>query len=879
MSSSLQGDAYVGQDCTQDESKAGNDHDDAPNPALFAGKHMFEILYRKMRNTRRITKSRWMIWLAGGTFLSLIAGVVAVVAVFAYFAKDLPNPDRVVRREGFATKIYDRKDRLLYDVFSDQRRTPVDFSQMPLVLRQATISIEDKNFYKHQGFDLLGLVRALVLRPLLTGRFEGASTLTQQLVKNTLLTSQRSVTRKLKEFILTLQVERKYSKDQILQMYLNEAPYGGTAWGVEAASETYFGKPVAQVNLPEAAILAGLPQSPSAYSPLVGKLYLDRAVSVLRRMREDGYITSIQEQEAKKALPEVSISTQSGLLKAPHFVFYVRNMLIQRYGERTVEQGGLKVTTSLDLDLQEVAQKTVSEEIDKVKYLNITNGASVVINPENGQILAMVGSRGWDDEKYDGKYNVTLAKRQPGSSIKPVVYLTGLRKGYTAATMLMDVKTVFPGGDKPEYVPENYDGKFHGPMLLRDALGNSINVPAVKLLAMVGINDSLKIAYDMGFTTLEPTPDLLKRVGLSMALGGGEVRLLDMVSAYSAFANGGKRVEPVAILKVTDASGKVLEEWKQGSGRQVVTPEEAYIISSMLADPAARTITFGPRSAITVAGKTISVKTGTTNDKKDNWTVGWTPSVIAGVWVGNNDNKPMKEVASGITGAAPIWKKIISFALKDKQDEQIATPSGIVAMDIDKISGWASHDGFESRKEFFVRGTEPAGEDPVHKKIKVCKGEGKLATPADIASGNFEEKEALYFKEEDPFEAYNKSNKWQEGILNWLKDQQDPKYHPPTDMCGNTNPLWITIKDPGEHGRINSNDVKIVVEVTSTANVNKVEFYVDGVLKQTLNSSPWELTVNVSDGNHKVDIKAWDEQGHDGSRYVEFGVNKDWQSP
>ncbi len=804
-----------------------------------------------MRFSRQTSRSKLIANLAFWFFGVMIVGLVVGVVVFAYFAHDLPNPDRVVRREGFATKIYDRKGQLLYDVFSDQRRTPVDLAAISLSVRQATVAIEDKDFYKHGGFDPLTPFR-IGWNLLIRHRVVGGSTLTQQLVKNVLLTSERTIIRKLKEFILTIQVERKYTKDQILQMYLNEAPYGGTAWGIESAAQMYFGKSASSLTLVESAILAGLPQSPTQYSPYTGKLYIDRAGEVLRRMREDGYITRTQELDAKNSLENVQFASGSGLLKAPHFVFYVKQQLIDRYGEKTVEQGGLRVTTTLDLDLQSAAQKAVTEEIDKVKYLKITNGAAVTMDPKTGQILAMVGSRGWDDPNYDGKYNVTLASRQPGSSIKPVVYLAGLRKGYTASTNFMDVKTSFPGGDKPEYVPENYDGKFRGPILMREALGNSINVPAVKMLALTGVADTLKIAYDMGLSTLEPTKENLSRLGLSMALGGGEVRLLDMAVAYSAFANGGKKIEPVSVLKVTDKDGKVLEEWKDTVHKQVITPEEAYIISSILSDPNARNITFGPNSAINISGKTVAVKTGTTNDKRDNWTIGWTSSVVTGVWVGNNDNSPMKEVASGVTGAAPIWKRIILAALNGKGDEPFTRPDGIIEIDVDKISGYRAHDGFESKKEIFIKGTEPGSDDPIHKKIRGCSGD---------------EKEYYIFKEEDP--------KWQEGIDNWLKDQGDDKYQPPVNQnCGNL--VWITIQEPGDKSRVNSNDVKIRVDVTSPDSIKEVEFLVDGVSKQTLTNSPWEVTVNMSNGEHRIDIKARDDHDREGSRFVEIGVNQDW---
>ncbi|MDO8488408.1 MAG: transglycosylase domain-containing protein, partial [bacterium] len=735
-----------------------------------------------MRLPRSISTSRLMVKLATAALGVVIVGTVAMVGLFAYYAKDLPAPDKVVRREGFATKIYDRNGKLLYDLFEGERRTLVSFDDVPLILRQATIAIEDKNFYKHGGFDIWGIARGL-FRTLFLGRTQGGSTITQQLVKNVLLTQQRTITRKLKEFILTIQVERRYSKDQILQMYLNEAPYGGTAWGVQSASETYFGKPVSEISLAQAAMLAGLPQSPSRYSPSAGDLYVSRAKEVLRRMREDGYISREEELTAADQVSHFTLATPSGLLKAPHFVFYVRQQLEERYGEHVVEQGGLKVTTTLDLDLQEKAQGAVSEEIEKVKSLKITNGGAVAIDSTTGQILVMVGSRGWEDPDYDGKFNVTTALRQPGSSIKPIVYLTGLQKGYTAATLLMDTKTIFPGGDKPEYIPENYDGKFRGPILVREALGNSINVPAVKMLSLVGISDMMQTAYEMGLTTLQPTKENLARVGLSVALGGGEVKLLEMGSAYSAFANGGKRMPLVSILKVVNNDGQVLEEWKPPAPRQVIKPQEAFIISSILSDPKAREITFGPRSAINVAGHTIAVKTGTTNDRRDNWTIGWTANgPVVGVWVGNNDNSPMKEVASGVTGAAPIWRRIILAALAGKSDAPFTPSDGVGSLDIDTVSGFPAHDSFAAKQEFFIRGTEPSGADSIHKLVRDCNGE---------------QKEYFYFKESDPFEK-NGLNQWQAGIDAWLATQGDSKYHPPTgDGCNQSSQLWVTVAEPG----------------------------------------------------------------------------------
>lgn len=818
---------------------------------------------------RRMTRAKLLSNLAFLAFLGVLGFTLFMGLAFAWYGRDLPQPDKIVRQEGFSTKIYDRNEKLLYDVFAEQRRTPIKLEEVPLYLRQASVAIEDKDFYRHGGFDPRAWARA-AFNSIIHRRLQGGSTLTQQLVKNVLLSPERTFTRKIKEFILSVQIERKYSKDQILQMYLNEAPYGGTAWGVEAASEVYFGKKVSELNLVESAVLAGLPQRPSVYSPFGPdpQAYKWRTEQVLRRMREDGYINRDQEQAAKQEIDRVQFVSDGPSFKAPHFVMYLKRILEERYGERMVEQGGLKVITSLDLDLQEKAQQAVSEEIAKVETLHITNGAALAMDPKTGEILAMVGSKNYNDPNYDGKVNVTLSLRQPGSAIKPVTYLTAFKKGYTSSTLLMDTSTTFPGGvGQPDYKPTNYDGKFHGPLQIRYALGNSINMAAVKMLAMVGIREMLKTAYEMGFTTLEPTQENLSRLGLSVTLGGGEVRLLDMVTAYSAFANGGLKIEPVTILKVTDRDGKVLEEFKPTNPRRVMSEEQAFLISHILSDNSARLITFGERSAINIPGVTVAVKTGTTNDKRDNWTVGWAPSVVAGVWVGNNDNSAMKEVSSGVSGAAPIWRRILLFALSTRKNESFAIPSGIVTAEVDSVSGYRAHDGFPSRVEYFIKGTEPTGEDPMHARLKICKGKGLLATPVDVARGDYEEKEYFVFKESDPA--------WQKGIDEWLAAQSDSRYHPPTQYCDTENQIEVKIKEPQDQSQV-SPDFRVLVEPISINDIVFVEIYINGEKKANLNSFPYEQFFSLPDGTYTIRARAQDTKGNTGEREIKIGVNVPW---
>jgi 1A family penicillin-binding protein len=750
-------------------------------------------------------------------------------------------------------------------------------ADVPLFLRQATIAIEDKNFYKHQGFDPLGIIRGLS-RLVTQGRAQGGSTLTQQLVKNVLLTPERSLFRKVKEFILAIQIERKYSKDEILQMYLNEAPYGGTAWGVESAAEIYFGKKVRDLTLTESAVLAGLPQRPSVYSPYSStpKAYLDRTKEVLRRMREDGYITKDQEKSATGELAGIVFQERGASFKAPHFVQYVQKILEERYGERAVEQGGLKVTTTLDLKLQEKAQAIVAEEIAKVESQKITNGGVVVINPETGEILAMVGSKKFDDPNYDGQVNVTVALRQPGSAIKPITYVTAFKEGYTASTLLMDVETTFPGGTgQPDYKPVNYDGKFRGPLQVRYALANSINLAAVKMLAMVGIKDTLETAYDLGISTLAPTQETLNRVGLSLTLGGGEVRLLELTGAYGAFMNKGYRVDPVAILKVEDADGKVLEETKPEKKKRVLSEEQAFLIASILSDNSARSDVFGTNSLLNIPGKNVAVKTGTTNDRRDNWTIGGNSQTVVGVWVGNNDNSPMLNVASGVSGASPIWRRVLLETLRDKPNVSFEVPSGIVTAAVDKVSGYRAHDGFPERLEYFIKGTEP-GEDTVHVKLKVCKNDGRLATPFDINQGSYDEKEYFVFKEEDPTAAKGEPNRWQEGILNWLATQSDPRYHPPTDYCGTSNPINIKFYEPTDQTSNLANNFKIRFTADSTAAITEATLEIDGSKVRGYTGPPYEYDASLSDGAHQIRVRAKDANGKETDSMIRIGVNVAW---
>jgi 1A family penicillin-binding protein len=822
-----------------------------------------------------LNRSRKIVVMAKLAFMAVLIFFVGSFLLLPVFAFNLPNPDSVVRKEGFSTKIMDRNGEVLYDIFVDQKRTPVEFENIPDYLKQATIAIEDKNFYQHQGFDPLGMVRGFS-RIFTRGFAQGGSTLTQQLVKNVLLTPERSVWRKIKEFVLAVQIERKYSKDDILRMYLNEAPYGGTSWGVGAASEAYFGKDVKDLNLVESAFMAGLPQRPSTYSPYSGfpDAYIERTRHVLRRMEEDGYINKEQRELAIEQLEELEFVGRGSNFKAPHFVQYVQRILEERYGERVVEQGGLRVTTTIDLDLQNKAQAIVAEEIAKVENLHITNGAAVVINPETSEVLAMVGSKDFNASDYDGQVNVVLALRQPGSAIKPVTYAAGLKKKYTPATLIMDVPTSFPIDGMPDYKPVNYDGKFRGPIQLRYALANSINITAVKMLAMVGVRDMLQTAYDLGITSLEPTRENLRRFGLAVTLGGGEVRLLELTAAYGAFANQGHRVEPLSILRVEDQNGRVLENNTPRKGRRVLTPEEAYLMADILSDNEARTPVFGANSLLNIPGRQVLVKTGTTNDRRDNWTVGGNQQAMVGVWVGNNDNSPMRSVASGVTGASPIWRRVLLASLDGKPNVGFETPGGIVTAAVDTVSGLAVHHGFPSRIEKFIDGTQP-GEDTIHVKLRVCKSDGGLATPSDISSGNYEEREFYVFREEDPVSTDGR-NRWQEGIDAWLSGQGDSRYLPPKDNCRTSNPVSVDFQRPRDRDSNLSNKFTIELRAESVADIIEVTLEIDGVRVRSFNERPYRHEVELDRGIYVLKARARDREGKEAERTITVGVRVPW---
>ena len=615
-------------------------------------------------------------------------GALVLVALFimaaTYLMQQLPSPKTLTSQKNYpvSTQIFDRNGNLLYEIYGNENRIPVTIESLPEYLLQATISIEDKKFYKHHGLDIQGLIRAGLKNIGGDGSLQGGSTITQQLVKNALLSKEKTLQRKIKEAVLALMTEILYSKDEILEMYLNYISYGGTAVGIEAAANKYFDKSAQDLTIAEASFLAGLPQAPSAYSPFGsnperGK---ERQKEVLRRMEEEGYINELEENVIYDETLNFAISKTD--IKAPHFVFYIKDLLYEKYGEEMVETGGLRVTTSLDLELQETAQASLSAEVASLERLRVGNGAALITKPNTGEILAMIGSKDYFNAEDDGQVNVTLALRQPGSSIKPIMYATTFQeKTLSPGSVLLDIPTCFRVAGQADYCPKNYTGNFSGPVTVRQSLGNSLNIPAVKALATIGVETFMEQAQKMGISTWTDP----ENYGLSLTLGGGEVKMIDMATAFGVLANQGVRVDLNPILEVSNYRGEILEEnnpentketlnyltenelavSKDGLER-VMDRAPAYLTAHIMQDNNARVNAFGSNSQLVVKDKVVSAKTGTTNDLKDNWTVGFTPEYLVISWVGNNDSQSMSYLASGVTGAAPIWNDIMSYVLRNE---------------------------------------------------------------------------------------------------------------------------------------------------------------------------------------------------------------------
>jgi 1A family penicillin-binding protein len=823
---------------------------------------IFSLFTRGQKAGKRKSNSlahRLLPFFAKFAVISAIAGFFLTAGVFIYFSKDIPDPSKISDRSvDQSTKIFDRTgNTLLYEIHGDEKRTIVKLDQISPYLMKAAVATEDKRFYSHIGIDFKGIARSIYKDVISGEKAQGGSTITQQLIKNSILTSEKKYTRKIKEIILALETEQKFSKDEIMEMYLNQIPYGSNLYGAEVASQTFFGKPAKDLDIAEAAMLAAIPQATTRYFPYGShpdELEARRKF-VIGQMLEDGYITEQEANDAKNVDMSTRLKPFTTDIKAPHFVMYIKQQLVDQYGEDVVEKGGLKVYTTLDYDMQLIAEDAVKVGVEyNTKNYDAHNAALVAVDPKTGQILSMVGSKDYFNLEEDGNVNVAISEnRQPGSSFKPFVYATAFKKGYTPDTILFDVPTNFGAdGSGKNFEPKNYNLQYSGPVTIRSALGRSLNVPAVKALYLAGIEDSLQTAHDLGITTLNDG-----NYGLSLVLGTGGTRLLDMTGAYSVFANDGKRNDVTGILKVEDANGAVLQEYKENP-KQVLDEQVARNITSILSDNVARTPTFGARSKLYFPDRPVAAKTGTTSDYKDAWTIGYTPSLAAGVWAGNNSGKEMTR-GGGVSAATPIWNDFLTRVLKDKEVERFTAPvpistnkavlngqsknEKVVTIDKacgDKLAGENTPEDQKEQKTFYE----------VHNIL--------YYVDKNNPQGDYPQK-----PQEDPQFA-----NWEAGVLEWAKVNMTDVNNQvvPTEICdvrSESNAPTIKVISPSDNQIIKDGRIDIEAKAYSFYGIKQVEFYFDGDLLKINQEEPYKgtfrLAGDIEDGLHIVKIKAYDK--------------------
>ncbi len=780
-------------------------------------------------------------------YIALGALSLFLIGIFYLFLliKDLPSGDFLTSRQVLeSTKIYDRTGQvLLYEIHGEEKRTVILFDQIPDTVKKATISIEDENFYNHGAVDWKGIIRALAVNLLHGSITQGGSTITQQLAKKAFLTDDRTITRKIKELALAIKLEKQFTKDEILNLYLNQIPYGSNAYGIQAAAQTYFDRDAKNLSLAESALLASLPRAPSYYSPwgLHVKELMARKNRTLDKMSELGFIDEKQKIAAQNQ--KIEFAPHFTSIKAPHFALTIQDYLNNKYGEDFVRTAGLKVLTTLDWNLQQSAEKAVSEGAERNKNLYDGHNAALVAQDANtGQILALVGSKDYfgtaepenckvgESCKFEGNFNVaTQGLRQPGSAIKPFAYVTAFKKEFTPDTIVFDVPTEFAAdnpdcpltvdftkdddpnnkpADKGCFHPKNFDEKFRGPISLKNALAQSVNVPAAKTLYLAGIDSVLKTAKDFGLTTLTER----SRYGLSLVLGGGEVKLADMVGAYSVFAQDGLKHNQSFILKITDSNGRTLEEYSDQPA-QVIDSQYPRLINDILSDPNGRAPLFQNSLGLTVfPNQEVALKTGTTNDYHDAWAMGYTKSLVVGVWAGNNDNTPMQKHGSSILAAVPIWSAFMNEALKDRPTDTFTRPEEIF---VDKpimkgqyiVNYWSGGQKYPQVHDilYYVNKNDPLGPPPIN-------------------------------PEND-----SQFNNWEEPVLSWAKiniPNFDQIYNKPVPNDaqaegGESSGLSVNILSPVNGSFING-PVILTADIKSGVSVKKLEVYFNSTLVDQL---------------------------------------------
>lgn len=790
-------------------------------------------------------------------FLLILAGA----AVFAYFARDLPDPQKLNELKVIeSTKIFDRSGFLLYEIHGEENRTVVSADRISQYLKDATVAVEDKDFYKHFGVDPKAILRA-AWNYVFHDVVQGGSTITQQFIKNSFLTRERSLTRKIKEIILALELERRYSKSQILESYLNQIPYGSNSYGIEAAARNFLGKSAADLTLAESVFLAALPKAPTYYSPYGSHqdALIKRQNLILGRMEELGFITAEQRERARKE--KIAVRPRQEKIFAPHFVNYVKEYLSEKYGDQALEKEGLKVYTTLDYQLQKQAEEIVKKYAKINLQYGAKNAALVSLDAKTGQILAMVGSKDYWDLKNDGNVNVVLRPRQPGSAFKPFVYAAAFQKGYTPDTVVFDLLTEF-ALDNPDcqlkecYHPQNYDGKFRGPVTFREALAQSLNIPSVKVLYLAGVEDSIQLAESLGITTLKDR----SRFGLSLVLGGGEVKLLELAQAYSVFSQEGNLVEATPILKIENPAGKILEEFELKK-KKILDPQITRLVTDILSDNKARAPAFGENSPLFFENYQAAVKTGTTqgdtfDENRDGWTVGYTPSFLVGVWVGNNDNTPFQK-KPGVFVAAPMFHEMMNIFLKTKPAENFTPP-----------------DLIQTDKPYFQGKYE---EETI---VRIDKISGKLATeltpPELIEEKKFlQPHDILYYINKDDPQVKN----WEEPIALWAKDQS---YSPVIQITevDNIHTLenqpQIIITSPKEGTTVTDRNIKLIIQVNAKFIIKQVDFFLDDLFIGSDNTAPYNLNYYLKkdiifepNSPHLIRAKVYDKVGNTSEAQVD----------
>ncbi len=803
-----------------------------------------------------------------GVSLFLIFSVIITIFVIIT-SKNLPNPDELLMREiSQSTKIYDRTgENVLYEISGEEKRTLIDINEIPDHVKYAVISIEDKNFYNHRGFSLFAMFRTVITN-IIYNRTAGGSTLTQQFVKNAVLTNEKTIIRKVKELIISYRLEKRFEKDEILQMYLNEIPYGSNAYGVEAASQKYFGKSVTEVSVAEAAVLAAIVQAPSKYSPYGPNkdILLGRKDYVLGLMEEQGYIS---EQEKEEALNQELIFTgQNTNITAPHFVMEIKHDLAEKYGEKTIEQGGLKIYTTLDLYKQKIAEEVIKEKIDEYgERYNANNASLVSIDPKTGQVLAMVGSKDYFNDEIDGQVNISTRLRQPGSSMKPLVYSVLFEKGgYNPNTLLYDVKTNFSNNSSEPYNPNNYDLSENGAISIRKALAGSLNIPAVKALYLSGITDTINYLEKFGYSSFKEKD----RFGLSFVLGGAEVKLLEHTNAYSAFARDGEIREISMILKVEDSEGNILEEYKENK-KTVLSKESARMINDILSDNNARSFTFGENNKLTLGDRPVAAKTGTTNDYKDAWTIGYTPSIVTGVWVGNSNNKEMKN-AGGSTVAAPIWNEYMKRILTDTPVEDFKKPEI-------KETGIKILDGILPTTEVIIdKSTGLVADEYVDPSLIEYKEIPNYHSILHYINKNNPLEEELNNPEDDP-----QYTLWENAIKDWVKrtasgteDIIIPEDNP--EFGKEENIPQLTINFPKEGELIKNDYLPTSIEVKAKQGVKNIVYFINNnplLIDEDINLNSNVSINNLPNGYHNLKIKACDPYKNCTEKNINFNLSLD----